>query len=97
MAIPIVRQIPSTVYEYHRTIVEDPVEATATSQNTTHAYEVKPGGATKGVGGQISHKNATGGNKKSSGGGKKGGGKKGRGKKGGGKKGKSSTPKAPKT
>ena len=43
MAIPIVRQIPSTVYEYHRTIVEDPVEATATSQNTTHAYEVKPG------------------------------------------------------
>ena len=69
----------------------EPIDATKETTGTSLKVE----GATKSSGGKISHKNASGGNKKSSGG-KKGGGKKGRGKKGGGKKGKSSTPKAPK-
>ncbi len=62
----------------------------AKKETTGTSLEVK--GANKSSGGKVSHKNRSGGNKKSSG----GGGKKGKGKKGGGKKGKGSTPKAPK-
>lgn len=88
---PAVKTVATTVYKYSRSIVEDPVETTASNENTTHALQVKPGSASKGSGGQISHKNKTGGNKKSSGGkGKKG--KKG----GGGKKGSTKTPKTQK-
>ena len=90
---PTVKDVPTTVYEYSRSIVEDPVESTALNENTTHALQVKPGSASKGSGGQISHKNKSGGNKKSSGG-KGGKGKKGKGGKG--KKGSTKTPKAQK-
>ena len=90
---PAIKEVPTTVYEYSRSIVEDPIESTALNENTTHALQVKPGSASKGSGGQISHKNRTGGNKKSSGG-KGGKGKKGKGGKG--KKGSTKTPKSQK-
>jgi hypothetical protein len=74
---------------YGVSIDTKPVEDISKKETTGTGLKVI--GANKSAGGKVSHKNASGGNKKSSGGGKKG-----KGKKGGGKKGKSSTPKTPK-
>ena len=78
------------VRTYGVSIDTKPVEEKETKETTATALKVV--GATKSSGGRVSHKNSSGGNKKSSGGKGKKGGKKG----GKGKKGKSSTPKTPK-
>lgn len=93
IGLPVIttRPVTMTIGQAHKTVEEVPIQATATKENTVQALQVKRAG--KAVGGKISHKNASGGNKKSSGGKGKGGkGKKGK----GGKKGSTKTPKVQK-
>ena len=93
MGLPLIttRPVTMTIGQAVKTVTEVPIQSTAVKENTVQALQVKRAG--KAVGGKISHKNATGGNKKSSGG-KGGKGKKGKGGKG--KKGSTKTPKAQK-